>query len=263
MIPALEAFRFLSVVPVPGRPVTDDRLVGAVAFFPLVGAALGGLLVLIDWLAGRAFPGAYDPMAAALIIAAYAIFTRGLHYDGLMDTADAFLGAGSREDRLRIMKDSRVGAFGVMSLVVLLAVEFASILALPDYLANTNGRLRWAALLCFPILGRLVMSYLCVRFPYARDDGTGSAMVVNAGWKELVLASAIALAGVSCSFVFMVRAPWLIALLLLLSFGAAEAAGRFFSWSIGGVTGDTVGATAMVVECILLVVLASRLPELL
>ena len=263
MIPALEAFRFLSIVPVPGRPVTDDGLARAVAFFPLVGAALGGLLVLIDWAAGKAFPSAYHAMAAVLIIAFYALFTRGLHYDGLMDTADAFLGARSREDRLRIMKDSRVGAFGVTSLVVLLFVELASVFSLPEFLANANGKLRWAALLCFPVLGRWAMSYMCVRFPYARAEGTGSAVVVNAGWRELAVASVIALVAVSCSFVFIAKDPWLIALLPLISFGIAETAGRFFSRSIGGVTGDTIGATAMVVECILLIVMSSRLPGLL
>lgn len=263
VIPALEAFRFLSIIPVPGRTIADDRLARAVAFFPLVGAALGGLLVLIDWAGSKAFPAAYHAMAAAFVIAAYALFTRGLHYDGLMDTADAFLGARSREDRLRIMKDSRIGAFGVMSLIVLLLVELASIYSLPEYISNANGKLRWAALLCVPVFGRWAMSYMCARFPYARDEGTGSAIVVNAGWKEIVIASVIAFIGISCSFIFIVKDPWLIALLLLLSFGIAETAGRFFTRSIGGVTGDTVGATAMVVECVLLVVLASRLPELL
>jgi adenosylcobinamide-GDP ribazoletransferase len=263
VIPALEAFRFLSIIPVPGRTVADDRLARAAAFFPLVGAALGGLLVLIDWAVDKAFPSAYHAMAAALVIAAYALFTRGLHHDGLMDTADAFLGARSREERLRIMKDSRTGAFGVTSLVVLLLVESAAIFSLPEHVSNAGGNLRWAALLSVPVLGRWAMSYMCARFPYARDEGTGSAMVVNAGWRELTIASVIAFTAISCSFVFIVKDPWLIAPLLLLSFGIAETAGRYFTRSIGGVTGDTVGATAMVVECILLVVLASRLPELL
>ena len=260
----LDAFRFLSAVPLPARRAGDGGdLAAAVAYFPLVGAVLGGLLVLTDWACARAFSHVSHFLSAALVLAVYALFTGGLHHDGFMDTADAFWGHRSRQQRLLIMKDSRAGALGVTAMALLLLVEMAALYALPAHLAGSSGRFRWAALLAFPVLGRWAMSYMCVRFPYPREEGTGAAMVGESRGRHLALASLFALAILGGCFVFLARVPLLIAVLPAAVLAFAEMAGSFFSRSLGGVTGDVIGATGMLSEAMILLILASRIPELL
>ena len=259
-----DAFRFRTAVPLPARRAGGDAgLAAAVSFFPLVGGVLGGLFILVDWACSRAFPRVSHFLSAALILAVYALFTGGLHHDGLMDTADAFWGHRSREQRLHIMKDSRAGALGVTAVALFLLVELAAIYALPSYLAGSSGRFRWAALLAFPVLGRWVMSYLCVRFPYARESGTGAAMIEGSRARHFALATLFAGAILAVDFVFLVRVPMLIAVLPAAVLAFAELAGGFFSRSLGGITGDTIGATGMLAELLALLILASRVPELL
>jgi len=260
----LDAFRFLGAVPLPSRRAEDaGDLEAAVAWFPLVGAVLGGFLVLTDWACGRAFPRISHFLSAAIVLAVYALFTGGLHHDGLMDTADAFWGHRTRERRLAIMKDSRAGALGVTAMALFLLVELAAIYALPSQLADSSGRFRWAALLAFPVIGRWVMSYLCVRFPYAREEGTGAAMVGRSRPRYFFVASILAAAVLTGCFVFLVEVPLLLAVLPAAALALAEMAGGFFSRSLGGVTGDVIGATGMLCEALVLLILASRIPELL
>ncbi len=260
----LAAFRFLTALPLgAGRGGDEAGLAAGTAFFPLVGAALGGLLVLTDWACGKAFGSAARLLSAALALAVYALFTGGFHHDALMDTADAFWGRHPREQRLRIMKDSRAGALGVTALALFLLVELAALHALPWQPAGPQGGFRWAALLAFPLLGRWVMAYLCVRFPYAREEGTGGAMVRGSRPRHLAIATAITAGALAACFLCLARAPLLIAVLPAAALALAEAAGGYFSRSLGGVTGDVIGATGMMTEALLLLIMASRIPELL
>jgi adenosylcobinamide-GDP ribazoletransferase len=262
MAATLDAFRFLSAVPLPEGRQAGREIGRSVAFFPLVGAALGGLLILVDWICREAFPDTPHLIAAALILGVYALFTGGLHHDGLMDAADAFWGRHSREDRLRIMKDSRVGAMGVSAIVFVILAEFVCLVSIPESLNGSNGQFRWAALLAFPILGRWIMAYLCFRFPYARDNGTGAAFV-GASNTRFAVATLLAVAGAAAAFVFMVRDPVLLAVLLAVPLAFAELCGALLTRSVGGVTGDLIGAVGMLSELLVLLLLASRLPQFL
>ncbi len=259
-----EAFRFLSAVPLPAGQGKERTLAGAVGWFPLVGAVLGGIFVLVDWLCGRAFPRVSHFISAAVILAVYALFTGGLHYDGLMDTADALWGSAgrTRERRLEIMKDSRAGALGVVAIILVLLLELAAIYSLPVRLGDT-GRYRWAALFIFPVLGRWVMSYLCVRFPYARAEGTGAAMVGGSRWLHLLAATAIAGGALAVAFAWLAWLPLLIPILALGTWLTAELVGGWAMRGLGGVTGDVIGAAGMLAEAAILLLLASRLPDLL
>ncbi|MBC7231122.1 MAG: adenosylcobinamide-GDP ribazoletransferase [Actinobacteria bacterium] len=258
-----DAFRFLTALPLPQRRGDEGTLAASLSYFPLVGAVIGGALVLTDWACGLAFPRATHFLSAALVLAVYAFLTGGLHHDGLMDVADAFWGRRSREERLRIMKDARAGALGVTAVVLFLLVELAALYALPAHVDASPGRLRWAALLSFPVLGRWMMCYLCVRFPYAREEGTGAVFVKEAAYSSLAPASALTLAVLAGCFVFLACVPMLIAALSILALAFAEASGGYFMRALGGVTGDCVGAAAMFCEALVLLLLASRLPELL
>ena len=108
------AWAFLTRLPGGAHPGDDRELGRSVPWFPIVGAILGALSGTVYW----ALHGPLGaPLAAVLAVAASAAATGGLHEDGLADTADA-LGGATRERRLEIMKDSRVGVFGAMALVL-------------------------------------------------------------------------------------------------------------------------------------------------
>ena len=264
MISPVAAFRFLSVLPLPGGSAEgDDNLAPAVAWFPLVGCALGGLLVLTDWACRKAFPGGSGLLAAALVLAVYVVFSGGLHHDGLVDVADAFLSSRPADERLRIMKDPHVGAMGITVLVLFLLVELSAIFSLEAGVPGCSGEFRMAALFAFPVLGRWVMSYMCVRFPYARRTGTAAPMVEGSRGRHLAIATVLTRAARAGAFILLARVALLSAVLFVFVLAFAEVSGRLFTRSLGGVTGDIIGATGMITECLVLLILASRLPELL
>lgn len=264
MSSCLEAFRFLTAIPLPrGGRGDEQRLASSVAWFPLVGLALGGILALMDFLWSRLMAGPNPLLPSALALTAYALLTGGMHHDGLLDAADAFWGRRSAEERLRVMKDSRAGALGVTALILVLLLELAALTSIPASREAGKGSLRWATILVFPTLGRWAMSYLCYRFPYARSEGTGAAMVGRVGKSRFLLSTLLTLSALSAAFTWVYRARLLIPALMLCTLCLAEILGEFFSRSLGGLTGDTVGAAGMLCEAFLLLLLASRVSRIL
>ena len=130
----LTAFRVLG----PRGADEGDCLRAAPSAFALVGLALGGGAAGLTWVFLHVFPVA---PSAALVVVTLALFSLGLHMDGLTDCADALMSPGrSRERALEVMKDSRIGAHGAMALVLLLLIKFASLASLGAEV------LPWAAL---------------------------------------------------------------------------------------------------------------------
>ena len=126
--PLRAALSFLTVLPVGGgRPLAARHISHSRAFYPAVGLLVGLLLVGLERGASLAFP---PPLTAAILLAALAAATRALHLDGLMDICDGVFGGHTRERRLEIMQDSRVGAFGVAGGVVILLWKYAALLSL-------------------------------------------------------------------------------------------------------------------------------------
>src|SRR5579884_14151 len=127
-IELVAAVRFLSVLPLPGRTQlfekdeTRPRLVVGEAYFPLVGLLLACLLWLLTLLLTPLVP---QLALAAVLVVGLVILTGGLHLDGLMDTCDGLLGGSTRERKLEIMRDSRVGSFGVLGGACILLLKFA------------------------------------------------------------------------------------------------------------------------------------------
>ena len=135
------------------RNVSNSR-----AFYPAVGLLMGLILVGVEEASSRLFS---EPLTAAFLVAAMVIVTRGLHLDGLMDVFDGVFGGFTRERRLEIMRDSRVGAFGVVGGMTVLLLKYGalvSLLTLPE-----PGK-EWALLL-FPALSRWTMVVLLGAFP--------------------------------------------------------------------------------------------------
>lgn len=229
------ALTFLTKIPWPWRgEATAADLARAMFWFPWVGALLGAIFAGV-WLGLlRVLPG---PAAAALLLVFSVWLTGGLHLDGLADTLDGLGGGNTPEDRLRLMKDSRVGAFGVLSLICVLLLKFAFLLA-----AAQKGVGPWPVFL-FPVAGRWGMVLLAYLSPYARrEGGLGQAMTQGvssrsvAGATFAALALALAAAG----------AP---GLLLLAGAGfLVWLASLYFNRKLGGVTGDVLGAANEIVE---------------
>ncbi|MGD0623037.1 MAG: adenosylcobinamide-GDP ribazoletransferase [Thermacetogeniaceae bacterium] len=233
------ALAFLTRIPVPGGwsrfDENDFRRSGY--WFPLIGLLLGVIIGLL-WYLLRGFLAA--PVLAALLLGLSVFLTGGLHLDGLMDTVDGVYGGRSREERLAFMKDSHVGAFGVIAVVLILILKYS-------LYAQINFNLL-PYLLAAPVLGRQAMVWAQVVFPYARKQGLGSLFSIYGNYKILMITTGISL--------FL-----LVALLKLTGVGIFVAAGLFFyltagwlSRLLGGLTGDTYGALCELTEIVVLLI---------
>jgi adenosylcobinamide-GDP ribazoletransferase len=229
----LLAVQFLTVVPVLGRRTPRAREFGvAEAFFPVAGLLVGATLLAVDTLlTGIASPTVRDVLLVALLAA----LTGGLHLDGLIDTFDGLFAHGDRERRLEVMRDPRAGAFGVVAVVLVLALKLA-------VLESLSPTLRPAALLLGPCMGRWGIVAVTLIYSYAREQGSGRA------FKDAVRPVHALVAGCITLAVAYLTAGWLgvgLAMLLtaLVLLGAGWASRR-----LGGLTGDTYGATCELTE---------------
>jgi adenosylcobinamide-GDP ribazoletransferase len=246
MIALLAAFQFLTILPpIIRRPFTPEELGRSVAFYPVVGLAVGGALT------ATALLGFFLPSSiiAGLILAVWVVSTRALHLDGWMDACDGLFGGFTPERRLEIMRDSRVGAFGVAGGALLLIVEYG---ALQATIAAPIDRI--APLMLAPVLGRWIVALAITLFPYARAEGMGRAMKDHARWPQAVIATLVT-----------VVVAWLAAGVYgLIEMIVALAVGGLAVWfalrRVPGLTGDLYGALCMAVEVVVLVCLAGITP---
>ena len=150
------ALQFLTIIPLPFSVRCDERDLGrSMAVFPLVGLTLGGLLVGIDFVLGRIFPW---EVTALLLVMLLAVVTGALHLDGLADVCDGLAARGGRERFLAVMKDSRVGAVGVVGLVLAILLKY-------EALVHLLPEMRREALFLFPMLARFSQVAIDGRFP--------------------------------------------------------------------------------------------------
>ncbi|MDF2571412.1 MAG: cobS [Sporomusa sp.] len=216
---------------------SPDSFGRSVKYFTLIGVIIGVILAGINYVLSQFLP---SHVLAAVIILAEIVLTGGLHCDGFMDTADGVFSGRSRERMLEIMKDSRVGANGVVAFVLLLLLKYSVIVDMTPTMLTT-------ALLIMPVAGRVAMVVSITSFPYARPDGMGKAFAQFAGRTTLIIAVTFALA-------FIV--PF--GLQSLISAGGAVLAGvlsaRYFANVLGGLTGDTYGAITELTELVALLV---------
>jgi adenosylcobinamide-GDP ribazoletransferase len=222
----LVAVSFLTISPTPSLGKARGHAFGpAVAYFPLVGMLLGAFVAGVDAVCGRVFS---LPVVTVFDLGLFAVLTGGLHLDGLMDSSDGLLGGRDPEHRLAIMRDSRVGSFGVLSAILVLLLEYSTLAAL-------EGKARATALILAPTMGRWAMAVAVWAFPYARSQGKGVAFKIGLGWPELALATYWATLTV---VVLDPRCVWLLAAAGLAVLGV----GRWITARLGGLTGDSYGA---------------------
>lgn len=235
----LAALQFLTIcVPFVRRPFTPRELGQAVGCFPLVGLAIGAVLTLQDFLLGGLLKGVHAP----LLLVTWALLTGALHLDGLLDTCDGLFGGNTPEERLAIMRDPRVGAFGVIGGVLFLLVKYTALASAPHPAA---------ALLLAPTLARWSLAFCIVGFPYARTEGLGRTMKDQAAWAQFYLASIFA-GLVTLLAAFLCHSPSVLlfpAIVLL----AAWSLGWFSTRRLRGLTGDVYGAICEINEALVLI----------
>jgi len=224
-IPA--AFSLLSRLPIPvDHEVAGERAAIATWAYPLVGAVLGliaGIIgSLLHWF------GAPAPMAAVAALAALALLTGGMHEDGLADCADGFGGAFDTEKRLEIMKDSRIGAYGAIALILFLLARFSNM----ETLVSTSFI---PALIAVGAASRLPVVLAMYAMPNARSKGLSASVGKP---PETSLGIAIVITLLIC-FIFI---GWSGIFVFGWAMIAATIMGLIAMRSIDGQTGDVLGA---------------------
>ncbi|NQV57652.1 MAG: adenosylcobinamide-GDP ribazoletransferase [Rhodospirillales bacterium] len=241
-------FSFLTRLPVPGSWGTDEAagkfsLAQASRFFGIVGLVVGiiGAAVLLL----GAWAGLPHLAASILALGAIALVTGGLHEDGLADTADGIGGASSRERRLEIMSDSRIGTYGVLALIFVIGLKAAALSSMTS--ASEAAITLFAAAAASRGFLPLFMHYL----PAAKADGMSSA-AGKPEFNHAGLSAAIVVVALFIAFGFWLSLGALIA--------AAIVSGVLAMWALralGGQTGDVLGAIQQVIEVTLILAVSA------
>jgi len=227
----LTAIAFLTRLPVGKFVAFDAADVGhSAGWFPFVGILLGGI-----YCGAAAVLKAHLPLGlvAVVLVLLDALATGALHYDGLADSADGFGGGKNREDILRIMREHAIGSYGGLALVIAVALKVAA------YDALLSGTHWIPALILTPALGRWSILFLTATLPYARTD---ASVVEDMGKRALVFGtlSMIVALGAALS-----GRAWMAAAVVA---AVTACFGEYCRRRIGGITGDTLGASVQLSE---------------
>lgn len=231
--PFLAAIQFLTVCPLPSALKTDERdIARSSAYFPVVGLAVGAAAAGLDGALTHVLP---LPAASVLTVIFLLAVSGALHMDGLADTADGFFSARPRERILDIMRDSRTGPMGVMTIVCVLLLKVALLSCLPE-------STRWRVLLLTPFAGRLALLVQMALLSYARPQG-GLASTFYAGrsrfhWAWVPAAVGAGFAAGGWAGLWAMLAAFIFSLLFA----------GYVRRKIGGATGDTLGAACELTE---------------
>ncbi len=232
------AIGFLTLLPVGDTGPFSAR--STPPLFPVAGLFIGLLVAGFDWIARSLFPVS---AASLLDVILLAIITGGLHLDGLADTADGLYGNRPREKALAIMKDSRVGAMGLIAVWCALSIKWAGIAGI--------GPHRTLGLIVIPALSRGAMLAGFYFLPYGRPEGgTGAAFYETPFTRSVfVWLAAPALIALLAGW----RGLWLLAAWA----GATAAILLYYRRRMGCVTGDMLGAMCEATESTLFLMLSA------
>ncbi len=237
------AIRFLTIFPFPGKIGHGSAELGAsTPFFPIIGLILGSIGAVACWLLWSVLP---PPAAAVLLTTVLLGFSGGLHLDGLADTADGFFSARPRDRILVIMRDSHIGAMGVIALVLVLLLKVSALAGL-----SRADALKAAVLM--PVAGRCAILVLMALLPYARPEG---------GLGTLFYSRRSRLTGV-WAFLFFSFLAWLLLgngcrLLIVVFLLTVGGFSLLCLKIINGATGDTLGAACELSEACTVLAIAA------
>jgi adenosylcobinamide-GDP ribazoletransferase len=236
------AVTFLTRLPIPHSNGVVN-LPRAMRVFPVIGGAIGLVAGLVQFALLKA--GLPPLAAAALTLGASALLTGALHEDGLGDMADGFGGGRDTAAKLAIMRDSRLGSYGALALMVSFAAKLAALAALPSAFVIPG-------LIATHALARSVLPGMAMILPQARSDG----LAASAGRPDQTAALTAAGLGLVIALICL---PWetAVAAFLIVAAGAAGT-GWLALRQIGGYSGDVLGGTEQVCEMLILLLLAAR-----
>ncbi|MEX0847960.1 MAG: adenosylcobinamide-GDP ribazoletransferase [Ilumatobacteraceae bacterium] len=232
----LAALQFLTRVPIRLRRAPD--MAGMVIWFPLAGAVIG----LVVGGVGAGLWHLVPPLVAGAVAVTVGLLVTGaFHEDGLGDIADAFGGGYTVDRRLEILKDSRHGTYGVAAMCASIVVRIVSLGSLPGPASM------FAAAVAAHVMARTVAVCLMAAAPLATHRGLGADYGQSTTTRRATIAAAIGL-GLTALVV-----GWWVLPLVVAAIGAAGAVGVLAMRKIGGISGDVLGATEQVAECLCLV----------
>ena len=237
---------FLTRIRFPTVDYSDETMARATRWYALVGLAIGLTLAVLFWTLATVLP---QSLAALLTAATGMLLTGALHEDGLADIADGLGGSADRDRAMEIMRDSRIGTYGVLALGVTLATKVTALALMPLPAA-------FAALVAGHTFGRLSMTWLMRRLDYARPDGAAGFMSNIPEINDTPLWAAGTAAGLILLW-FTGPLPLLLTLLAL-TILLKVAAGRLKA-RLGGYTGDALGASEQLCEALVPIVLLACL----
>lgn len=239
------ALVLLTRLPLPRLPQSAFAHSARAAWaYPLAGVAVAVPAVLAGM--GALWAGLSAPVAALVIVAAEVALTGAMHEDGLADTADGLWGGWTRERRLEIMHDSRIGTYGVLALIVSVGLRVAAL----TVLVGAGFAALIAAAFAAGVLSRGVLPAMMHLMPHARDDGLSQSVGrPGAGTATVAALLALVLAGLAAGPAALACAA--LAALGCLGLGAVARA------RIGGQTGDILGAAQQCATILSLLVFAS------
>jgi len=233
----LLAIQFLTIIPLKIKNFSEKKASFSLVYFPLIGLLIGAFLCLTgDLLFLLRFRQlSIDAILVVLLI----LLTGGMHLDGLSDTFDALMSNRDKVGMLAIMRDSRAGVMGILSIICIILLKIVLLFSLP--LVYQRGGL---LLMC--ILSRWAMVLSMFYFPYARREGKAGIFIQGVNWRVILVSSAIALVSVLMIWGLKALIIFLTVAVFTLLFG------RFIKGKLGGITGDTLGATDELAEVVVL-----------
>lgn len=227
----LTALQFLTILPVKITGLKEKDFGRSLAYFPAVGALIGLVLVV------SLFVFSFLPhlAVAALIVVVSVFITGGIHLDGFADTCDGFYGSRPKEKVLEIMRDSRLGAMGAVGIACILILKFAFVASIPlDSL--------WKLLILASVFSRWSQVFACSTARYAREEGKAKHFIGSANKAGFIAASIFTAA----LFILLMKTGGIF--LLAASSFTVFLFVNYVKERIGGMTGDTIGATNEIAE---------------
>jgi adenosylcobinamide-GDP ribazoletransferase len=233
----LTAISFLTIIPAPGKDIAPGR---AALFFPLVGAMLGAAGAGLFILTTRVLPAS---LAALIAVTFWTVISGVLHEDGLADVADAMRAGRTREKMLAILKDSRIGTYGAVAIVLSLIARWQALQHVP------NPRILEVCIVAQAVPRAAMVALAWVSRP--SGDGLGLAFSSSLSTTGALIAIA---QGIAASMLLGWRAGLLI---LAGAYIIVRSARAYFYKRIGGVNGDCLGAAEQLLEIFVLILFAS------
>ncbi len=231
--PFILALTFLTRLYIPNRyEMNDQDFTGSITFYPIIGLIIGGILSALRWGVFYITPE-MDIMALVLIVS-YVFLSGGLHLDGLADSFDGLFSGRDTTRIFEIMNDSRIGSFGVIGLILYFA-----------FLLITFQHVDWTILLLFPFVGRSSILLAASTSNYAKEKGMGKLIVDAAGPKHILYVIVLTLVlGALLDMKSLIPICITYILVLLMT--------QVIRKKLNGITGDIMGMTVEVSQCIFL-----------